>query len=514
MRRKRTRKYIGKNNSRKEMQSYETELNIKEKIMSEDKDHNIEYLKNAFFDSGDFGSRTITFNNQKYTILFISSLVNKEKINELVMKPMLENKEGYIPDIVTAVKVDETNDLTDAERALVKGNTVILSEKEPQMYVISVYKTEFRSIQEPTNEYVIRGTHEGFIESLETNIYLLRKRIENPNLKVEYMVLGKATNTTLAIMYLKDLADPKLVEKVKERISYIKTDSIQTPGYIEEFIEDYPWSPFPQTLNTERPDRATGNIMEGRVAILMEGSPTVLILPVTFFSFYQSPDDYNARWIVGTFLRALRLASFLIAIGLPAVYIALVSFNMEVIPIELIFSVKSSLEFIPFPPLIEAFIMQLTLELLREAAVRLPSPISQTIGIVGGLVIGTAVVQANLISNVMLIVVALTGIASFVVPSNEMTTTLRLLGFPLMILAALLGVVGIVFGLMVLLIHLCRMEPFGHPYFAPFAPFHLKDIKDTVIRLPIWMLDTRPHDARPQHYRQEWYSRRWKQDEE
>ncbi|MGP4081452.1 spore germination protein [Pseudalkalibacillus sp. R45] len=514
MRRKRNRKYIGKNSSNQEMKSYETNLNGTTKIMFEDKDQNIEYLKNAFFKTDDFGSRTITFNNQKYTLLFISSLVDKNMINELIVKPMLEAHEGSIPDIVTTAHIEETDDLTDAERGLIKGQCVILSDKEPKIYLVNVFLTKFRNIREPTNEYVIRGAHEGFIESLEINIYLMRKRIENPNLIVEYITIGKVTNTKLAMMYLKDMADPDLVERIKGRLKQINTDSIQTPGYIEEFIEEYPWSPFPQSLNTERPDRATGNIMEGRVALLMEGSPTALIMPVTFFSFYQSPDDYNSRWIVGTFLRALRLASFIIAIGLPALYIALVSFNMEVIPIELIFSVKESLEFIPFPPLIEAFIMQLTLELLREAAVRLPSPISQTIGIVGGLVIGTAVVQANLISNVMLIVVAITGIASFVVPSNEMTTTLRLLGFPLMILASLFGVVGIVFGMMVLLIHLCRMEPFGHPYFAPFAPFHLKDIKDTVIRLPRWVLNTRPYDARPQHYRQVWESRRWKKDEE
>ncbi|MCF6136729.1 spore germination protein [Pseudalkalibacillus berkeleyi] len=495
------------------MNSYQTEFHTTTQTFFPSLEENLDYIKNALFHSGDFETRTITFNDKKHLIVFIASLVDKKKMDEFVIRPLHENKSGEIPEVINVTQVNYTTDLTKVVRGLIEGQCAIIGEGQDHAYLGNVFAIHFRNISEPTNEYVIRGSHEGFIESLQTNIYLLRKRIENPNLYLKYITLGKATNSKLALMYMKDLADPELVKTIEERLNYIDTDAIQTPGYIEEFIEDYPLSPFPQVLNTERPDRATANLMEGRIVLLMEGSPTAIILPVTFFSFYQSPDDYNSRWIVGTFLRAIRLFSFLIAIGLPAVYIALVSFNFEVIPIELVFSVKNSLEFIPFPPLLEAFIMQLTLELLKEASVRLPSPISQTIGIVGGLVIGTAVVQANLISNVMLIVVAITGIASFVVPSNEMTTTVRILGFPLMIMAALFGFVGIVFGLMILLIHMCKIEPFGHPYFAPFAPFHMNDLKDTIFRLPRWMMNTRPMDPKPQHYQQVWPSRGWKKDE-
>ncbi|WP_349410138.1 spore germination protein [Pseudalkalibacillus sp. SCS-8] len=502
-----------KSKSQKALHSYQSELNTTSKPFFQSLDENIDFIKNALFRSDDVESRTFTFNGKKLTILFISSLVSKEKMKDFIIKPLQQANSGEIPELINTTQIDHSFDLMKIIRGMIEGQCTIFTEDMDFAYLVNVFQTNFRSVSEPTNEYVIRGSHEGFIESLQTNIYLMRKRIENPNLYMKYITLGKATNTKLAIMYIKDLADPELVNTIEERLNYIDTDSIQTPGYIEEFIEDYPLSPFPQVLNTERPDRATANLMEGRVIILMEGSPTVLVLPVNFFTFYQSPDDYNSRWVVGTFLRAIRVFSFLIAIGLPAFYIALVSFNLEVIPIELVFSVKSSLEFIPFPPLLEAFIMQLTLELLREASVRLPSPISQTIGIVGGLVIGTAVVQANLISNVMIIVIALTGISSFVVPSNEMTTTIRILGFPLMILASLFGFIGIVFGLMMILIQLCKMEPFGHPYFAPFAPFHLKDLKDTIFRLPRWMMNTRPMDASPQHLRQEWPSRGWKKDE-
>ncbi|MGM7700775.1 spore germination protein [Pseudalkalibacillus sp. Hm43] len=512
MKRRRYPKQI-RSKSKQSMNSYQTQLNTETQPFFEELDKNISFIKDSFFNADDVEFRTFTFNEKKCAILYLSTLVNKEVMNEFVIKPLQEAKSGNIANTINTEQVDHSYDLMKVVRGMIEGQCAILTEGNEHAYLVNVFLTNFRNISEPTNEYVIRGSHEGFIESLQTNIYLLRKRIENPNLYMKYVTIGKTTNTKLAIMYIKDLADPELVKTIEERLNYIDTDAIQTPGYIEEFIEDYPLSPFPQVLNTERPDRATANLLEGRIALLMEGSPTAIILPITFFSFYQSPDDYNSRWLVGTFLRTIRLASFLIAIGLPAVYIALVSFNLEVIPVELVFSVKNSLEFIPFPPLLEAFIMQLTLELLKEASVRLPSPISQTIGIVGGLVIGTAVVQANLISNVMLIVVAITGIASFVVPSNEMTTAVRILGFPLMIMASLFGFVGIVFGLMILLMHMCKLEPFGHPYFAPFAPFHMQDFKDTIIRLPRWLMNTRPLDAKPQHLRQEWPSRGWKKDE-
>jgi spore germination protein KA len=254
--------------------------------------------------------------------------------------------------------------------------------------------------------------------------------------------------------------------------------------------------------------------MEGRVAIMVEGSPTALMAPSTFFMFYQAPDDYNMRWYTGTFVRLIRLASFIIAIGLPAFYIAVVAFHFEVIPDELIMPVKSSINEIAYPPLLEALVMVIIIELIREAGIRLPQPIGQTIGIVGGLVIGDAVVRAGLVSNLMVIVIALTAIASFVVPSNELSTSLRLLTFPLIILAGSLGFVGIIFGMMMILIHLTRLESFGTPYFAPIAPLRLKDLKDTFIRMPIYKMNNRPKDSRAIKRKAIEPSREWKKDEQ
>jgi spore germination protein KA len=257
----------------------------------------------------------------------------------------------------------------------------------------------------------------------------------------------------------------------------------------------------------------SSNLMDGRIAILSDGSPTALVLPITFFAFYQTPDDYNSRWILGSFFRLIRLLSFLIAVSFPAIYISIVSFHYEILPVELVFNIKGSLEYVPFPPLIEAMVMQTTLELLREASIRLPSPIAQTIGVVGGLVIGTAVVEANLVSNTMIVIIAITAIASFVVPLSEMGTSVRLLGFPLMLAASFIGLIGIVFILMIVLIHLCKLESFGSPYFSPFAPFRFKDLKDTFIRVPMWKMNTRP--TAPQSYNdlREENTRGWENEE-
>lgn len=282
---------------------------------------------------------------------------------------------------------------------------------------------------------------------------------------------------------------------------------------IQEFIEDEAYFPFPQMLNTERPDRLVSNLMEGRFAIISDGSPTAVIAPINFFAFFQSPDDYNSRWLIGSFIRSFRVLSLMIAIGLPALYIAVVTYHYEVIPFELVFALKGTLEYVPIPPILEALSMHIILELLSEAATRLPSPIAQTIGVVGGLVIGTAVVEANLVSNSMIVVVALTAVASYAIPVTEMGTSIRMLGFPLMIAASIFGFIGIVIGLMLILVHLCKLESFGSPYFSPLAPFKLSENKDTFLRLPLFKFLKRPTSTHPKDSVRLGNARGWKQNE-
>ncbi|WP_236707901.1 spore germination protein [Brevibacillus choshinensis] len=416
-------------------------------------------------------------------------------------------------EIISSMEFERKSDLSELPEALVQGKGILLFDGSAEAFVIGVAASYKRSITEPVNEAVVRGAHEGFIEHLITNLYLVRKRIENPNLVTRYYQVGKEAKAKLALLYMQDLANPDLVKEVDSRLGSIAMDTIFSPGFIAELIEDNPFSLFPQILFTERPDRAVAHLMEGRVVILSNEDPSALILPVTFFAFYQSPDDYQSRWVVGSFVRLIRLISFITSFLVPALYIAVVGFHPEILPSNLIFTVKSTIDRVPFPPIVEAFIMQITLEVLREAGVRLPSRVGQTIGIVGGLVIGESVVRAGLVSYSMVIVVALTAISSFVAPSNEISSVSRILGFPLMILAAMFGLIGIMFGLLILLIHLCKLECFGTPYFAPVMPLRIKDLKDTITRFPIWKLNQRPHDPHPKRLKQERYSRGWENED-
>ncbi|WP_148709079.1 spore germination protein [Falsibacillus albus] len=473
-------------------------------------DENFEYVSNAIANTSELAKREIFFNNKKCYLIFLSTITSSETIENQIIKPLLEKKEGDVTQTVYVNEVKELDQLEDLPISLIIGAAILLIDGEMTAFSFGVSQSEKRSVTEPVNEQVIRGSHEGFVEDLRSNINMLRKRLNIINLKVTYYVLGSQSQLKLAIVYIDKLANQELIQEIDRRLSYIQVDYVDSPGQLEEFIEDSPFSPFPQLMNTERPDRVTAQLMEGRIALLCNGSPSALILPVTFFAFYQSPDDYNSRWYLGSFYRFVRLMSFFVAIGLPATYIAVVSFHYEVIPMDLVFTIKGSLEYVPIPPLVEAMFMQVILELIRESAIRLPAPIAQTIGVVGGLVIGTAVVQANLVSNTMIVVVALTAIASFVVPNSEMGTSVRILGFPLMLSAAFLGFIGMTFTFLIILIHLCKLESFGSPYFAPFAPFRAKDFKDTFTRVPLWLMNRRPSTPKPQRMERQLNPRGWK----
>ncbi|MBN8237259.1 spore germination protein [Halobacillus kuroshimensis] len=462
----------------------------RKQLSSKKLSENVDYLLSNFHKSNDLKIRVLNEGNA--ALLYFESLSDQEKVFEKIFAPV-EN--GQIDEISKLRSARITQNLEEVITNLLGGQAAYIEDGSNKVHLFDVTSCYNRTPEEPQNERVIRGAHDGFIENIMININLIRKRIENRNLTVKYIKLGTYTNTNVAIIYMDGIADPSLVQEVERRVSSIETDMVHSPGLIEEYIEDQTNTPFPQMLHTERPDRVVGNLMEGRVAIMAEGTPTTLIAPSTFFMFYQASDDYNMRWFTGTFIRLVRLFSFVIAVGLPAFYIAIVGFHFEVIPDELIIPVKASINEIAYPPIIEALVMVVIIELIREAGVRLPAPIGQTIGIVGGLVIGDAVVRAGLVSNLMVIVVALTAIASFVVPSNELSTALRLLTFPLIVLAGTMGFVGIVFGMLIIIIHLTKLQSFGVPYLAPVAPLNFGDLKDTFVRLPMFMMKTRPKDS-------------------
>lgn len=476
---------------------------------SEHPSENADQFIQLFSQSSDLKNRPFTFGKTSGVLVYIETLVDASRVEEHILRPLSVHSYKEPSAALTVLEFTEAQDHDKAAQDLLQGKVLVFFEGDRTCRVCGSEKVALRAITEPMNEKVVRGAHDGFVENLSTNIYLLRRRVETKELVIEYTIEGKKTNTKMAIAYQKDIADPELVKEIKRRISCIDLDMAFSPGYMEEMVEDSSLSPFPQLLNTERPDRAVANLLEGRILLFGDGSPTCLILPVTFFSFYQSPDDYNSRSMAGSFYRLLRLFAFMIAVALPALYIAVVSFHLEVVPGGLVLQMKGSIEELPYPPLLEALFMELTIELIREAGIRLPTPIGQTIGIVGGLVIGDAVVSAGLVSNITIIVVALTAVASFVVPSSEMNTSLRLLRFPLMVATSIFGFYGLVFGFMILFIHLCKLESLGKPYFSPAAPLRVSDLKDTLIRRSVWRQNTRPVDVSAQEKTQENDSREW-----
>ncbi|PPA71187.1 spore germination protein [Jeotgalibacillus proteolyticus] len=465
----------------------------------------------------DFIKRDISVDEGEAFCMYIETLVDRERLEELLewfQRSMWEVGEVATTSDFQIIKADSS--INDIGLRIVKGEAVlwILNDNGWTGFSLICPLNRFRAIEEPKNEQVVRGSHAGFNESVLTNINQIRSKMRSKNLVVRYLTIGKETNSTCVLIYLDNIANQMVVEEYIMRVQAIDSDMAFSIGYIEEFIEDNSWSPFPQFLNTERPDRVAANLAEGRIALMMEGSPTALIGPVNFFAFYQSPDDYNGRFLVGTFYRLLRILSFVIAVFLPALYIAVIGFHFEILPDDLALPARRAVEGVPYRPIVEALLLELTIELIREAGIRLPNPIGQTIGIVGGLVIGDAVVNAGLISNLMIIVVALTAISSFVVPSVEMNTTVRILRFPFMLLASGFGFYGIAIGLMLLTIHLVKLESLRSPYLTPLAPFHISSLKDMFIRMPSWLQNKRPPGASPIDKKRQGDSRWWKNERE
>ncbi|WNB90674.1 spore germination protein [Bacillus sp. NEB1478] len=474
----------------------------------------VEEVKKPFSNTEDMVTHWITLpsDNTKIAFLFLDSIIDKSILKLHILNPFFELKEDIDKlsfEEIAQIELKKQEDFTQVPQLLLQSNALVFTKDTSCYYsVLAPVKTQ-RDIKEPDNEAIIRGSHEGFIESMTMNLALIRKRLKSPKLTFKYYRVGKETHTNIAMAFVENIANPDHVKEVERRITSIEADAVYTPGNIEESIEEKPFSFFPQMLSTERPDRVAANLMEGRIALIYDTSPTAHVMPVNFFTFYQSVDDYNKRWHIGSFFRFIRLFSFFIAIGLPALYIAIVSFHFEVIPFNLILLIKGSLEDIPYPPLFEAMLMELTIELIREASIRLPTRIGTTIAIVGGLVIGDAVVKAGLVSNLMIIVVAITAIAAYIVPSNEMSAAVRIMRFPFMLAAATLGFLGIVFGFMILLFHLCKLYTFGSPYFAPLAPLKIDDLKDAFIRLPFWKQNKRPSDVTPLKSDQDNRTRKW-----
>ncbi|MGB9825095.1 MAG: spore germination protein [Desulfofundulus sp.] len=439
--------------------------------------------------------------------VFIDGMVDKCTVNDTLFKGLtlesrmagLGGKTGDLPTLVRNFMIN-TCSLKEAANAfelldgILYGEVALFIEGEALAFLADASGWPVRGIEEPTSESLVRGPREGFSELLRTNTSLIRRRLRSPNLVVEKLVLGERTRTFVEVVYLKELADPRLVQEVKERLARIKVDGIIESGNIEELIEDHPYSPFPQVFRTERPDRVVSMLLDGRVAIITDGTPFVLVVPAEFVVFMQSSEDYYERSFLATAVRWLRYIAFIMSLTLPSFYIALTTYHQEMIPPKLLITIAASREGVPFPAFVEAFLMEFTFEALREAGIRLPRNVGQAVSIVGALVIGQAAVSAGIVSNLMVIIVALTGIASFVAPVFSMAITMRLLRFPMMVLAATMGIIGVLTGLLFMLVHMASLRSFGVPYLAPMAPRHAGDLKDVLVRAPLWAMDARPSE--------------------
>lgn len=473
--------------------------------LTKDLEHNELVLKRIFHNSSDIVFRKVQMAGQNHwLIIYFATLVDEELINTHILKPMIAKSEKH-EDIGKTEWLDDqsisigmtsvTCQITDLVKQVLNGHAAVLTIENSDAMMVKVNAKSQRSLDEPSSEPVIRGPRVGFIEHISQNIGLIRSLIKTSRLKMESFTLGELSQTEVVITYIVGIASETVIEEVRERVSRIKIDGILDSGYVEEFIEDSPFSPFPLVHSTERPDVVAAELLEGKVAILVDTSPFVLIVPMTFWTGLQASEDYYIRWPIATFVRWIRFLFISIAIFAPPLYVAITTFNQEMIPTNLVLSIASSREPVPFPAVIEAFLMEIIFEALREAGIRLPKQIGQAISIVGALVIGQAAVLAGIISAPVVIIVSITGIAAFTIPRYSFANGIRLLRFPMLFLAGTLGLYGIVIGLLGIVLHLASLRSFGVPYFAPATPLNLSELKDVIIRAPIWAKTRRPKET-------------------
>lgn len=466
---------------------------------------NIQMIQEITGGSSDVVVRTFaTSNGTPAAIAFINGLTDSAIVNENILRPLMtsdpptngESPRDFLDAAVSrllpvdSVKTVRTFGAVWTE--LFEGSTLVFAEGAEQALSVGASKWEQRGVEEPSSQTVIRGPKEGFNENIGTNVALIRRRIKSPNLWKIDRKIGKQTQTDVCLLYMKGIADETIVTEALRRLDAIRTDSILESGYLEEFIQDHTFTPFPTIINTERPDAAAAAILEGQIAVLTDGTPFALILPVTFFKFLLASEDYYQRFDISSFLRLLRFGAFTASMLLPSLYIAVTTFHQELLPTTMLIGLAAQREGVPFPAFVEAFLMEITFEVLREAGTRMPRAIGPAISIVGALVLGQAAVEAGLVSAAMVIVVSFTAISSFVAPATNIAIASRLLRFVLMGFAATLGFFGIMTFLFMLLIHMAGIRSFGVPYLTPFAPFRRNNWKDVFVRAPWKMMTTRP----------------------
>ncbi|PRT46252.1 spore germination protein [Bacillus wiedmannii] len=466
-----------------------------------DRIHSLQDLIEKLKKSSDFVNyHTSDDETMPYWISYYRPSLDGEKLQKYLMPTLLERPNASLEELKEHIPmsgITVTNDLQKIEDMVLKGHAIIqLNQQDQKCMLANIAIDNYRAPTPPLNESTVIGPQEGFVEDIDTNINLVRKRLPVLDLQTKEMIVGEFSKTKVVMMYLDNLAEKDNVDFLEESLRALEYDQINDSAYIQELMGEK--SIFPLYINTERTDRVTKALIDGKIAIFVDGSPSVLLTPVSYFDFFISPEDYNVSWLYATFSRILRLIAVLFSICATPLYVAVLNYHYELIPSDLLETLILSRAQVPFPPLIEALFLELAIDLLREAGARLPMKVGQTLGIVGGIVIGQASVQAGLTSNILLIIVALSALASFITPIYKMGNAVRLLRFPFLMFAEIGGLFGISLGFIFLFTHLFRLTSLRKPY-ALFYPTRQQSVKDSWIRFPLTMIDTRDVQARPQH---------------
>ncbi|MFZ5353797.1 MAG: spore germination protein [Bacillota bacterium] len=467
-------------------------------------DDNINSLQGVFKNCFDFVVRRVNTADGALccAVCYIDAMVVEDIINEHIVSKIssmnvgemsLQNKVAAVKNnIIAAGNMYEVDSLPTAVNHILSASCLILVDGYEYANEVFISGMEKRSISEPKVEAVVRGPQDAFNEDMITSVTLIRRRLKTHKLKFELLQLGRQSKTKIVLAYVEGIAERKTVREMKKRLVRIDTDMILASGQLQPFVEDDHLSPFPQVELTERPDTVTAALIEGRLALIVDGTPFVLIAPTSFTYLFTSAEDYYNRYTSATFIRLLRYAAFGITIFGPSLYVAITTYHPEMIPTRLLMTIANARADVPFPAFIEAFLMELIFEVIREASIRQPKTLGQALNIVGALVIGQLSVQAGLVSPAMIIVVAVTGIASFLIPKFNSAREISLIRFPMMVLAGVLGIFGVIIGILILLIHLTSLRSIGVPYMAPLTPMDFAGMKDAILKFPERLLKRRP----------------------
>lgn len=456
------------------------------------------YIKKTFHDSPDLNFYEMKKNDTSILFIYINNLVDFHVLNQTILPTIISKTEdgtvdfeGLVSQLPTTLS-KLTDDLDEVTSKLLEGYVFLFKPMAERGLLINIAKKVERGLEKAETESLVFGPKISFTESLSTNISIIRQNIVSEDLCTEKMSVGKKNETEIRLVYLKGMADEEIVQSIRHKVNSLQVDDILDTSVLAQLIEDNSYSIFPQYVQTELPDRVTYSVERGMLAIFVDRSPMVLLGPASLFNFFESTEDVYMRWNMGSFIRFLRYLTMFLSVLLTPAYVAIITYHYEMIPSTLLVSLGESRSKVPFTPIFEALLLEVMIELLREAGARLPTKVGQTMGIVGGIVLGQAAVEAGFTSNILIIVVALSALGSFTAPSYLMGTAVRVIRFPILILAGIWGGIGISFGLCFLLIHLIRLTSIGVPYLKPIYPFNKEHAINTVFRMPIHLIRNNP----------------------